>query len=99
MDSDFVTYMAPSGRTEQYPKNKLNPLKSIRLKCLDCSGGKAEGEASVKDCVVPDCPLYPFRFGKGFKRTLTDEQRAVLSERAKRMAVARRSDKNAHVDV
>ena len=36
-------------------------LKAIRRKCLDCSGGS---KAEVADCLVRQCPLFPFRFGK-----------------------------------
>lgn len=40
---------------------KMTPCKAIRLKCLDCSTGSSN---EVKLCVIPDCPLYPYRFGK-----------------------------------
>jgi len=39
-----------------------SPLKAIRKHCIDCSGGS---EKEVRECVIPDCPLYPFRFGMG----------------------------------
>jgi len=38
----------------------LTPLKAIRAKCLECSGGSV-GE--VRNCLVPECALFPFRFG------------------------------------
>ncbi len=46
---------------------KLTPMKAIRAKCLDCSGGNA---AEVRRCGVGDkCALYVYRFGKtGHKR-------------------------------
>jgi hypothetical protein len=34
--------------------------KQIRLKCLDCCGGQHD---EVKFCLIPDCPLWHFRFG------------------------------------
>ncbi len=37
------------------------PIKSIRLKCLDCMCGSPK---EVELCVIPDCSLYPYRFGK-----------------------------------
>ena len=80
--SEVVTYNL-NGIITEYPKSKLNPLRAIRFKCIDCNGGIVSGELGVENCVVPDCPLYPFRMGKGFKRNLSDEQRAKLSERAK----------------
>jgi len=57
------------------------PLKALRAKCLDCSGGS---RSEVKHCPVTDCPLYPFRLGKNpfrQKRVLSDDQRRDLAER------------------
>jgi len=39
----------------------ITPLKSIRLYCVGCSGGQRK---EVALCVIPDCPLFPYRFGK-----------------------------------
>lgn len=39
---------------------KSDILKSIRRKCVDCSGGQI---AEVKLCTVQKCDLWPFRFG------------------------------------
>lgn len=33
-------------------------LIAIRAKCLDCSGGSRN---VVEDCLLKDCPLYPYR--------------------------------------
>ena len=41
------------------------PIKAIRAKCLDCSGGHP---SEVKNCVILDCSLYPFRMGKNPNR-------------------------------
>lgn len=41
------------------------PVKSIRKKCIDCSGGSLK---EVRDCDIDDCPLYPFRMGKNPNR-------------------------------
>ena len=38
-----------------------SPMASIRMKCLDCCSGQA---IEVKNCPIPDCPLYQLRFGK-----------------------------------
>lgn len=43
------------------PIKNLTPVKAIRKKCLDCSG---DSRKEVRECVVLDCPLYPFRMGK-----------------------------------
>ncbi len=37
------------------------PLKSIRAKCIDCSGGSLK---EVRLCPVTDCPIFPYRMGK-----------------------------------
>jgi hypothetical protein len=37
-----------------------SPIKAIRAKCVDCSGGNA-GEA--RKCVAIGCALWPFRMG------------------------------------
>ena len=37
------------------------PIKSIRKKCLDCSGGSPK---EVRLCPVIECALYPYRFGR-----------------------------------
>lgn len=36
------------------------PLKQIRRKCLDCS---CDQYLEVRSCDIPECPLWPFRFG------------------------------------
>ena len=36
-------------------------LKAIRAKCLDCCCGQAE---EVRLCFLPNCSLYPYRFGR-----------------------------------
>jgi hypothetical protein len=38
-----------------------NPVKAIRAKCIDCSGGNA---TEARKCVAYKCPLWPFRMGK-----------------------------------
>ena len=43
----------------------ISPLKAIRKKCIDCSCGQS---LEVKLCLVIDCPIYPFRFGKNPNR-------------------------------
>jgi len=40
---------------------KITPVKAIRSKCIDCSGGSYK---EVTLCPIVDCPLYPYRYGK-----------------------------------
>ena len=37
------------------------PIKSIRLKCIDCCCGSPK---EVELCPASECPLFPYRFGK-----------------------------------
>ena len=39
---------------------KITPLRAIRARCLECSGGSA---SEVRECPVLGCPLYPYRDG------------------------------------
>jgi hypothetical protein len=47
---------------ERNPGNKMNrtPLKSIRTKCIECSGSSR----SVRSCTFSNCALFPYRFGR-----------------------------------
>lgn len=80
MTSKTTTILAPNGTREV---SIATPMKAIRAKCLDCSGGSAN---EVKHCPITDCPLYPYRLGKNpFRRQQSQEQRAAASERLKRI--------------
>lgn len=46
-------------------KEYLTPIKAIRKNCIDCSGGSLK---DVKECIIKDCPLYPYRMGTNPKR-------------------------------
>ena len=43
----------------------LTPIKAIRAKCLDCSNRQRK---EVRDCLIPECPIFPFRMGKNPNR-------------------------------
>lgn len=43
----------------------LTPLKAIRKNCLECSGNMP---SEVRNCVIKNCPLFNYRFGKNPKR-------------------------------
>ena len=75
-----ISYLYGDG-TKTTTAGELTPMKAIRAKCLDCSGGSIH---EVKVCVTPACPLYPFRFGKNpFRkpRELTEAQRREIADR------------------
>ena len=48
----------------------LTPVKAIRAKCLDCSGGS---EKEVRECRIVACSLHPYRMGK--RPTTLERQR------------------------
>ena len=63
----------------------LTPLSAIRAKCIDCSAGSMK---EVRECVMLDCPLYPYRLGKSPNRKpriLTEEEREALRQRMAKM--------------
>jgi len=55
-----------------------SPMRGIRGKCLDCSGGSS---IEVELCKVRDCPLWPFRLGRNPPRDpLSAQVRTTLSK-------------------
>ena len=59
----------------------MNPVKSIRAKCLDCCG---DMPSVVADCHIAACALHPFRMGRNPFRTVatkTEAERATMAER------------------
>ena len=42
------------------PENLLTPVKAIRAKCLDCTGGQF---SEIRLCPVHTCALHPYRMG------------------------------------
>jgi len=61
--------------------SNTNPVKAIRMKCLDCSGGS---RTEAERCQIKDCALYPFRLGKNpFRshREMSEEQKKAAAER------------------
>ena len=50
----------------------LTRSRAIRLKCYDCSGGNS---AEIRNCVIRNCPLYPFRLGSVPKHLEYEAQR------------------------
>lgn len=47
----------------------LSPLKAMRQNCMSCMGGSKDRKIfkAVRDCTTRDCPLWPYRFGMGYK--------------------------------
>lgn len=90
---DVVTYLC-AGRIVEYKKSKLTIGKAVKLKCIDCCGGETKGDYCPRECHISDCPLFPYRMGKGFKLNLTPEQKAKRVEQAKTMVEMKRQQAN-----
>ena len=41
------------------------PIKSIRAKCIECTGGSLK---EIRECLQTGCPLHPYRMGKNPNR-------------------------------
>ncbi|RVT93423.1 hypothetical protein [Sphingomonas crocodyli] len=56
-------------------------LGAVRAKCLDCCAAQL---AEVRKCTATACALWPLRMGTNplNRRTLTEQQREALRERA-----------------
>ena len=44
---------------------QLTPVKAIKKHCLECSGNSKK---ELRECVINNCPLYPYRMGKNPNR-------------------------------
>lgn len=42
-----------------------SPVQSIKTYCLECSNQNLK---EVRECILTDCPLYPFRQGENPNR-------------------------------
>ena len=64
---------------EKIEQGKRVPLlKIIRLKCLECTCWQP---AEVRQCTIPDCILYRFRFGKNpVPRKLSEKHLKALKK-------------------
>ena len=45
---------------------KLQPMKAVRAKCLDCCSGQVK---EVRECGIFGCALWPYRMGKSGRTT------------------------------
>jgi len=93
-----LSYMAPRSGQIHVRLSDLTPIRAIRAKCLDCSGGSAQ---EVRLCVIRDCPLYPYRLGK--RPVIEGQQqkpkRTVAPEHLAKMQAARRKSPTGSVSL
>ena len=67
----------------------MTRAKAIQAYCFGCAGDSAK---EVSLCVLPDCPLYPFRFGnspgsKAYKERMDLAKERWPTEYAEAMAI------------
>ncbi len=67
-------------------------LDVIREKCKDCVG-HTETQSQVRDCIITNCPSWPYRMGtnplrKRDKRELTEAEEEKMRERMEKMHAA-----------
>ena len=67
---------------------KTTPLKAIRLKCLDCCCNSSK---EVNLCIIPECPLFQFRYGKNpyIKRNLDGKAKELLRTQLEKNKLAK----------
>ena len=58
---------------------KTTPLKAIKKHCLECSGYEKK---QVRECVITDCPLFPFRAGSNPNRKGSTVKKAISCQQA-----------------
>ena len=58
-------------------KQFKTPIKAIREKCLDCSYYQPK---EVRECVIINCPLYPYRMGTRPSKAILDTLKEFYSE-------------------
>jgi len=71
------------------PENRKTPVRSMRLKCLDCCGWN---RAEVTKCEITTCPLWPYRNGRnpGYKERRKNITLSEKKKLTKQLAVARK---------
>lgn len=68
---------------------ETNPVKVIRLKCLDCCYGSAK---EVRLCTAKNCPCWPWRLGKNpYRPERTEAQIAASRESMRKLQLAKKS--------
>lgn len=75
-------------------EKRLTPIKAIRAKCLECSGDSVN---EVKLCVIPDCPLYPYRLGHNPYIKVSEARKAANAVNLQKINDERRQLKAQHV--
>jgi len=61
-------------------KNFKTPIKAMRAKCINCSGGSPK---EVRLCPVIECALYPYRFGRRPTKAILDTIKEFYAENVK----------------
>ena len=73
----FRSMTMPPVFTQQDIGN-MNRTAAIKLYCFSCSG---DNLAEAKNCIITDCPLYPFRPGQKVVTNMSEENRKAAGKR------------------
>ena len=58
----------------------LTPIKAIRAKCLECSNHQPK---EVRECYIPECPIYPYRMGTNPNRKGIGNLKGVFTAKSR----------------
>ena len=68
----------------------MSPLKSLRLRCIDCCAGSS---LEVRLCTAVSCPAWPFRLGNSPWRPPASEAQRAWGRRLAAMSSSALSEK------
>ena len=55
------------------------PIKAIRQMCKDCT---CDQPKEIRNCIIINCPLYPYRMGRRPDKATIDTLKEFYSENA-----------------
>ena len=73
----------------------LTPLRAIKYKCVDCSGGN---RAEVRNCTVTMCSLWPFRPGARVRGHQLEQWMEKFEEHARKFGLVRANEGGVDTD-
>jgi len=71
-----------------------SPVKSIRLKCLECTDHHPK---EIRNCTITDCALYPYRLGRNPNRKgIGPKKGPIFKKRQVESAIITKKKGSAH---
>ena len=53
------------------------PIKAMRKKCIDCTAGSYK---EIRLCMIVECAIYPYRFGRRPSKVVVDTLKRFHAE-------------------